>query len=341
MAVPSSVGEVTGAWLAIALAEDSRFRGARWPDIETTQIGQGFGLDGTLLQVRVPGSFTPSLIVKLADWSTTHNEPHFYRLIAPEMPGRLPVCYGSDDDESGRFVLLLEDLSAATQGDCLVGASEVQTDALVSIVAKYHARFWGATDPVVADRNRFVFDPQASIDDFDGHCERFIHRFSEEAGPDVDALLAELPRRAAAASELFATAVPTFVHTDLHLDNVLFLGDEPVILDWPGAALGPGAIDLGRVMIEGMTLEQRRRRQPKLVALYRDVLVSEGVATPSMPEMNEQLAAVCAWMCWWTIGWAGSEDPGLDRPRVMAILSSLARNTFGAARDDWLHSGPS
>lgn len=92
--VPRSATEVTGEWLAEAIGADARFRGARWPDIEMTRIGEGFGLDGVLVRAQVPGSTTRSIIVKLSDWTANHDEPDFYLRIAPEMPIRLPECYG-------------------------------------------------------------------------------------------------------------------------------------------------------------------------------------------------------------------------------------------------------
>lgn len=334
-AVPSSAEEVNGTWLASVLGTDERFSGAHWTEMTSTQIGEGFGLDGMLLQVRVPGSATPSLVVKLAAWSGDQTEPHFYKTIAPHMPCRLPTCYGTAS-AADRFVLLLEDLSAADQGDCLVGASDAQTRALVAAVGRYHARFWGGTDPVVADRDQFTFEQPS--DNHDDHCQRFLQRFSSDVGPQGASLLDSLPELASAAAKLLASSTPTFVHTDLHLDNVLFLGDEPVILDWPGAALGPGVIDLARILIEAMTRTQRQRRHSSLVALYRDVLRHEGISGPSPPQFDDQLAAACVWMCWTTFLWAGSEDPGLERPRVFEIVQSVVRNSFGAAQDGWLRT---
>lgn len=337
-AVPTSAGDITAAWVSSTLGADERFDGARWAEIQPERIGEGFGLDGLLFRVHLPGSVTPSVIVKLAGWTAGFNEPSFYQHVAPHMPGRLVACYHAETHSDGRCVLVLEDLAEAAQGDALVGESPARTEALIAAVANYQARFWGGTDPAISGRKPFTFSPDRHIDDFDAHRERFVERFASETGPDPRAILDEVRTRRANASSLLSAAQPTLVHTDLHLDNVMFIENEPVILDWPGASLGPGVIDLARVLIEGMTLQQRRDRHAGLVGLYQDVLASAGVGFSSAGEFDDLIEAACVWMCWTTFEWAGSEDPGLGRPRVLEILQSVVRNSFGAAQEGWLRT---
>ena len=52
------------------------------------------------------------------------NEVRFYQLLAPELPMRTPAVYYADIDvETASFILLLEDMAPAQQGDQLRGCS--------------------------------------------------------------------------------------------------------------------------------------------------------------------------------------------------------------------------
>ena len=302
-----------------------RFDGADWAQAQPVRIGEGYGLDGTLLRVVLPAAATPSVVVKLCKRAFPDTEPHFYREIAPRMPVRLVECYASDVDvDTERFVLVLEDLALADahQGDCLVGDTKVRLRAVVSGIARYHALFWGGRDPVLSVCRRFVVKPDNVLSDLAGYKARFLDRWQAVLEPGAAARIDELAVRVPEAASILAAAEPTFMHSDLHLDNVMFIGDEPVYLDWPDGRIGPGVVDLGRVLLEGMTLAQRRERQSDLIALYRSTLEAQGVARQSDAVFYEQLSAYCAWVCCTTLHWGGKASADFEHPRVAEIVRS-------------------
>src|SRR5262249_44434599 len=72
-------------------------------------------------------------------------EARFYREIAGELPVRVPGAYPSSWDDDGRYVMVLEDLSASgcrfprpRDEDISVTAGRI-----VEELASFHAHFWG------------------------------------------------------------------------------------------------------------------------------------------------------------------------------------------------------
>ena len=71
------------------------------------------------------------------------NEVRFYQLLAPELPMRTPAVYYADIDvETASFVLLLEDMAPAEQGDQLRGCSPETAKVAVDELVRLHAPRW-------------------------------------------------------------------------------------------------------------------------------------------------------------------------------------------------------
>ena len=78
-------------------------------------------------------------------------EVRFYKEIAPTVGIRTPRCYHADwDRDSGLFVLLLEDLAPAQQGDQIDGCTLEQAALALDELAKLHAPRWA--DPTARGR---------------------------------------------------------------------------------------------------------------------------------------------------------------------------------------------
>src|SRR6185503_13486889 len=94
--------------------------------------------------VKMPAETTATRLMgelgRLAD-----TETRFYSQLAPELTG-LPKAYGSAFDPlTGRFVLVLEDLAAdnCEFPDTLHPLDRGQAGAIVELLARLHATFWG------------------------------------------------------------------------------------------------------------------------------------------------------------------------------------------------------
>ena len=56
---------------------------------------------------------------------------------------RIPECFYSQLDDDGRFVLLIEDLSANfSVGDQVVGATNKQVQCVIDALSDFHAQWW-------------------------------------------------------------------------------------------------------------------------------------------------------------------------------------------------------
>ena len=142
--VPATAAQLTPAWFRSALA--ARFPDARPEAVSIERVGEGFGLASTLLRCRLEGRGCPeAVVVKL--WPlglhAGTSEVRFYEAAAPSLGIRVPECHhGAIDRENARGVLVLEDLGAAVQGDCLELLDRGGARQMAELIASYHAAWW-------------------------------------------------------------------------------------------------------------------------------------------------------------------------------------------------------
>jgi hypothetical protein len=325
MPVPESPDALTAAWLDAALRDAPAFAGCAVRGVEATVIGVGFGLDGTVarLALETDGDEAPAaLVAKWAKAAQGERELRFYSELAPHLDADLATFHaGLVDAGADRALLVFEDVADAQQGDMLVGSTAPQAEALARTEARIHARMW-EDDRLAGWR---AWDPGA--DRFTGlvveRRARFLELFGDTLPAAARAVTDELETAVPAAIEQLLAAPCTLVHTDLHLDNVLFRPDDkPVVLDWPGARRGPAALDVLMLLTDCLTEEQRRARQERLLDLYVAELRANGVLDYGHEQLDRDVrhAAVhhFAGMVWW----AGRDDPRAEEPRVGDLIET-------------------
>ncbi len=78
------------------------------------------------------------------------------------------------------------------------------------------------------------------------------------------------------------------MHGDLHTANIFFdtefRGCPVTAIDWQSTARGKGVTDISYLAILGLTVDLRRAIEDRLVRLYHNTLVSEGVAGYSIDQ---------------------------------------------------------
>jgi hypothetical protein len=210
-------------------------------------------------------------------------ETSFYRVLAPGLPVRAPLCHHvSYEPETDAFLLLLEDLAPARTGDQLAGCSLDQAAVAVAELPRLHAPRWG--DPGLAD---YPWLHRTSDESREGTIELyrmvfpgFADRYASRLEPDVLAL-----------AERFVGSLPgyygrvpdavTVVHGDYRLDNLLFATDDggpPVgVVDWQTVYHGPAVTDLAYFLGAGLLTNERRVHEVELVRLYREGMGALGV----------------------------------------------------------------
>jgi hypothetical protein len=285
MNIADTPSALTPEWLSAAL-------GTTVTDVALTPVGTGQMCDSIRLSLTYgPGGTGPSsLIAKLPAADPTSRatalslrnyeiEVRFYQELAPTLPIRTPAVYYADIDvPTASFVLLLEDLAPAEQGDQLTGCSVEQAVVAIDELVKLHAPRWG--DPALAGLDWLHRDPEGSRAFMLGLLPQlwagFRERYAEVLGPEVheagSCLFEHLE------GYLLANPEPwTVVHGDYRLDNLLFGPDSVAVVDWQTCAHGAAMNDVAYFIGAGLLADDRRAAERDLVRRYYDGLLSAGV----------------------------------------------------------------
>ena len=127
--------DLTAAWCDAALAH--RLHGAHVSAVRLTPVGTGQVADTVRLHLTYdrPGAGPPTLVAKIPSADPTsfegaratrtyEIEASFYRDLAGHLPVRTPECfYAHHDQATNAYVVVLEDVAPAQQGDQLHGCS--------------------------------------------------------------------------------------------------------------------------------------------------------------------------------------------------------------------------
>lgn len=208
-------------------------------------------------------------------------ETQWYRHYAALCPARTPHCHRVQLAENGLdFVLLLEDMAPAYQKAQAAGATRAEVLQMLVEAARLHAFAWKQPWLTADWLNRR--DPQQSMlaSILPDLYVQWAQRYRDRLAPDILAVAKAMVQHYAG-SLTSQAAHPSLAHTDLRLDNVLFLPQEQraVLLDWQSVQRGPHMGDVAYCVATSFTAaEARARAEPNLVRAYYECLCAEGVA---------------------------------------------------------------
>ncbi len=283
--------DVTSEWLSSVL-------GAEVGPVTAQRIGDGhIGVNVRISMPDAEPSLPRSVVVKLPatdDTSLTtaavlrhyERETRFYLELASSVDMRVPACfYGDWTPETNAFVLVLEDMAPATQGDQLTGCTLEQARDAVRELAKLHGPRWD--DPTLYDVDWIEHDrgdePGAGAGlaimwqmYFPGFASTYRSHLSEE-----EFELAERFGPVIGAWRAGRTGPKTITHGDYRLDNMLFAtpegGPAVTVVDWQTPAHGSPITDLSYFIGAGLLPPERREHERELVAVYLEALAAYGV----------------------------------------------------------------
>ena len=293
--IPTTANAITPEWLTSALVDV--LDGASVQTIDTEMVGTGQMGDSVRLRLTFdqPTSAPVSVVAKLPAADPTSRataaavrsyeiEVSFYRELAPELPVRNPHCYVAlHDPASDDFILVLEDLAPAIQGDQLAGCTSEQAAIAVAELPKLHAPRWGdarLTNYPWLSRGDAATSAAMTTALVTSLYDGFRARYHERLEPDVLELCERfIPRLGAYLGD--RSGAWTVQHGDYRLDNLLFGTDEagpPVaVVDWQTVTHGPGIADLSYFIGAGLLPDNRRAHEDALVRQYRDSIAATGV----------------------------------------------------------------
>lgn len=212
-----------------------------------------------------------------------HTEVRFYSQLAPELTG-LPKAYGTAFDPwTGRYVLILEDLPAASCEfpDTLHPLSIDQAGLIVELLAKLHATFWGRLPDDGRGPLGWLYTPSGDVTSLltGSLMNTSMKRLAGRTDIPIEAgrFIAEHYRAIAALTD---TPPHTVMHGDAHPGNVYFREDETGVnaglLDWQAVRRGHPSRELAYTLITSLTPEDRRAAQHDLLDAYRRALAAAG-----------------------------------------------------------------
>jgi hypothetical protein len=281
--------DVTSDWLSTVLGGDVG-------PITSDRIGDGH--IGVNIRVSMPdaeSALPRSVVVKLPATDETslttaatlrhyERETRFYLDLASTVDIRVPAClHGEWDAATNDFVLVLEDMAPARQGDQLTGCSIEQARDAVSELAKLHGPRW--SDPTLFEVDWIERDRgDESANGLAIMWHMLFPGFATTYRSHLDADEFELAERFGAVIAQWRsgrTGPKTVTHGDYRLDNMLFAtpqGGPPVtVVDWQTPAHGDPIADLSYFIGAGLLAEDRRAHEHELVDAYLEALGEYGI----------------------------------------------------------------
>lgn len=333
--LPSSIDQVTPQWLGAFLSQ-------RYPGTTVEQLRLFDRSDGTATRVGLEARYgagadpeLPSrlflkslLIPQIAPTSLFLCEVEFYRTMRPELSIETPRIFGSElDPQSGRFVVLMEDITArgARFGIATRPCTAREAAAVLESCAGLHAQYWQS--PRLNSEFGWLETHLvgANADYFRNDCPALLlqeYRISPYKTEIFDPSGFYTPERLWKAlwklQEINEADVPTVLHGDVHVGNTYIVADGGGgLLDWQLMRKGSWAHDVTYLIVTGLTPEERRRHEAALIRGYLELLERRGIATPDWDT---------AWLrhrqnvVWGILMWLLTPTPLYDQERLEILL---------------------
>ncbi len=334
---PVTPEQLTPEWLTARLRAAGLIKEATVTDVTTSTMGEGVGLVAMIVRLHLcydrheneaPStvvakfpSDNPASIALASHFKVYERETKFLRDIAPTIDMPVPRVFAAEvDDETGAFVLVMEDLDGYDVGDQVAGCTADQAHAILAAVAPLHARFWNDTD-----RPELGFVPHVDAErqstGISGGCQvgwdpcvaRFGHVMDDAIKAAKDRFVASMPEL----HRIMGAGAQTAIHGDLRLDNILF-GTTPqqqpiVLLDWQGFIISSTSQDLAYLLSQNVTIKERRAHEGELLERFHGELVRHGVTGYSLDDLWADYQVGVLYVFGYAVVIGGTLDAGNER----------------------------
>ncbi|MGE0599607.1 MAG: phosphotransferase [Dehalococcoidia bacterium] len=301
LAIPSTMDDITPAWLTAALQAGGRAKQCTVTGMQKVTIGQGVGILGELCRITPTYSAADptapaTLIAKIptADEGGKgvaqmlgfyEKEVRFYSDLCQSTGVRAAHSYYTAADPAAvKYVILMEDLGSLPIGDQVAGASEAECKTLVTEVAKLHARWWNSPKLAALDWIPEINAPAMKLSAlaYAQALAPFLEKFAASLTPQQSQIAQDLLPRLNPIQDALANSPATLCHGDLRLDNV-FWGSldnaSPVtLIDWQISGKGRGPYDIAYFMSQSVEPAVRAAIEKDLLREYHATLQENGVA---------------------------------------------------------------
>jgi Phosphotransferase enzyme family len=325
MTIPQTADDLTTEWFRSVLGDDVGEVTSVAP-IGTGQMAYCYRVDMGDHRFAVKMAGPDATVLQSGAYVA---EVSFYREIAPRLGAGLAKChYAAISDDALKFVLVLDDLAPAQQGDQLAGCSRSAAEAAVRTIAAIQAPLWN--DPSLREFNVPPLTPEEQMELFQTYMRMatdvFLPKFEAWMMPEDLAVLAAFADRA---GEWGASHQEPFgiVHGDFRLDNLLFDESNCFAVDWQTASACNPLRDMGFFCATSLLIEDRRAWERELIAMYHGLIDQPDYSLEQCWDDYRYGIAQGAWVT--IIGhWAARQS---DRGDEMFV--AMATRTAAAMRD--------
>lgn len=355
MTIPAGPEQLTPEWMTEALRSSGVLRDAKVASLEPTTIGEGSGFIGQLALVRLgydraePGA-PASLIAKFPAASPAgreignlfdfyNREIRFYDEIAEKVELRTPKRYYSDARlDTQEYILLLEDLAPLVVGDHAAGCRIAEAELSLRNIATFHATWWESPElerlavwmPVIdAPVHRSAEHSYAQA------WPHFIGGIGAGIPDEMKAIGEAIGRNVINLQSSIADRPHTIVHADFRTDNLFFArgdaSDDFAVVDWQISCRGRGVFDVAYLLCGGLSPAERRAHEERLVRLYHDTLVQNGVNGYDWEQCWREYRRMALYVFVYVVIAVGTLDAA--NPRGLALFQAWLDRSVAAILD--------
>ncbi len=360
---PAEIGSLDCDWLTRVLLQSGQLQSGVVAGFSYQKKDGGYtsSVYRLLLSYESPQGMAPeSMVIKFHSTSRSiretfqhldiyQKEVRFYQFIDPALELPVPACYAAEyDSDSGDFVLLLQDLSAARLGSWEFDpVSDIKT--ALPQLAKIHAQFWGdsglnhykwiveSTKTPISEVIRAEWSNNLAQvkSDHRNQWPDHIWQTCDKIETHWDSIMQYMDQ-----------GTHTLVHTDSHLGQMFFPTEELpryYLFDWQYPCKALAAEDVAHLIVNGLSVEDRREHEAELIDLYFESLCRHGVTGTSREELWFQCKLSLMWLI--LMDFRSITDP--DLLKIMQAEAEADNESwqdwifglFGPTIEDWDLSG--
>ena len=261
----------------------------------------------------------------------------FFENIAPHSPIRLPRVFDTHFVEDAPM-LLMEDLGGGIQGDQVAGLDPQHVRATIENIARFHARWWGLRDPLLANAEPWLSRPFTDfVEAYRAAWPGYLELHAETLrGRGWDRLGAEIGERFPEFAGVEVGGPLTLVHFDLRADNLLFdvpdTGTRAIMLDWQQIHAASGSFDFARLVAGSLSSDHRRQLAGELFELWHGTLLEGGVADYSREQAWHEVRLAVGLCMIIAVGHEQLRRSSGNR-RALALSDVMRERFFSAAEE--------
>lgn len=356
--IPYSVGEISAEWLRASVRPDDAAAFASLTSIRAERLGEGVATTSDIHRLVLgyaPGgqSGPAALVVKMPSsspearelahgWSTYRREVLFYRNIAATVGLRIPKAYVAEfNPETERFVLVMDDLSASTDGDQIAGLPLAHVRLALDEIVGLHATWWNRPELVALEAFIEPYGEELWAGSGARHTAAwpgFAAFVAARASPELVRVGERLGGALERMMRDMSRTPRTLCHGDFRAGNMLFSSLDGAaalaIVDWQAPMQAKGAFDVGYLMSMSITTELRRAHEADLLRSYHQRLTAGGVEDYPYETFFRDYRRGLLIGFTYVVHSSGSVDMG--HPRILALFDSAVRRVDAALQDHCL-----